>query len=169
VVSADAPFVIERTFFAPIERVWRAFTDAGQLNQWMSPPGMSPAGCTMDLRPGGLYHYGMKAPDGSISWGKQTFLEVEPPRNGVARLVAIVSFSDASQGVTRHPMAATWPLQTLATSTFTAMGQNTRLHLKWQACNASGDEQAMFNGAHAGMMQGWSGTMAQLAEYLAKA
>jgi uncharacterized protein YndB with AHSA1/START domain len=158
VVSADAPFVIERTFAAPIERVWRAFTEADQLNQWMSPPGMLPAGCTMDLRQGGLYHYGMKAPDGSVWWGKQIYLAVEPPHSGVARLVAIVGFSDAHQGVTRHP---------LATSTFTAVGDSTRLRLQWQACNATGEEQATFNAGHASMTQGWSGTMAQLDAWLA--
>lgn len=29
-----APFVIERTYNAPIEKVWKAITDKGQMKQW---------------------------------------------------------------------------------------------------------------------------------------
>jgi uncharacterized protein YndB with AHSA1/START domain len=167
-LSTDAPFTIERTFNAPLAQVWRAFTDREQLAQWMSPAGLTPAASSLELRVGGLYHYGMQAPNGFVMWGKWTFLEITPPGQGTAKLVVIVSFSDENKGVTRHPMAPEWPLQTLSTSTFTAQGDKTLLQLKWQACNASSAEQAAFNAGHAGMTMGWSGTMAQLEDWLAK-
>jgi uncharacterized protein YndB with AHSA1/START domain len=69
----------------------------------------------MDLNPGGRFHYCMKTPDGHAMWGRWTFLEILPPE----KLVVVVSFSDAKGGVTRHPMSATWPLETLSTTTFT--------------------------------------------------
>ncbi len=30
----NEPFVIERTYHAPVERVWKALTDRDQMNQW---------------------------------------------------------------------------------------------------------------------------------------
>lgn len=167
-VSSDTPFVIEHTFNTPLATVWRAFTVRDQLAQWMSPAGLTPVGSSLDLRAGGLYHYGMQAPNGYVMWGKWTFLEITPPANGAAKLVVIVSFSDENKGVTRHPMAPDWPLQFLSASTFTAQGDNTLLHLQMQACNASSTEQAAFNAGHASMTQGWGGTLAQLDAWLAK-
>ncbi len=68
----------------------------------------------MDLRPGGTYHYGMKAPDGAPMWGKMVYREISPPE----RIVFINSFSDEAGGTTRHPMAPTWPLEMLSVFTF---------------------------------------------------
>jgi uncharacterized protein YndB with AHSA1/START domain len=51
----------------------------------------------MDLRVGGTYHYGMRAPDRNVMWGKFAYREVTPPR----RLVFINSFSDEKGGITR--------------------------------------------------------------------
>ena len=33
----DTPLVIERTFNAPVERVWKAITDLDQMKQWYFP------------------------------------------------------------------------------------------------------------------------------------
>ena len=65
-------------------------------------------------------------------------------------------------------MSATWPLSTLSTTTLTDEGRGTRMALHWQALDANDEENATFDGAHAGMTQGWSGTMDQLAAYLAR-
>ena len=169
--SNDAPFVISHLFNAPLELVWQVYTQPEHLRQWMRPAGLSDAGSSVDLRVGGVFHYGMGTPDGKVMWGKWTFLAIEPPRQGVAKMVVVVSFSDALQGVTRHPMAADWPLQTLSTATYTAEGADsnqTRLRLQWQACNATDVEQAVFNSSHASMAQGWGGTLKMLEAYLQK-
>jgi uncharacterized protein YndB with AHSA1/START domain len=81
----------------------------------LDPKGVTIAKADLDLRPGGVFHYCMETPDGHEMWGKWTFLEITPPD----RLIVIVSFSDANQGITRHPMSATWPLETLSKTTFT--------------------------------------------------
>ena len=59
----------------------------------------------MDLRPGGTYHYGMRTPDGKEMWGRFVYREIIPPE----RIVFVNSFSDPEGGITRHPMAPTWP------------------------------------------------------------
>lgn len=159
------PFILTRRFDAPREQVFAAFTQLQHLSRWMSPVGTEPVGGSLDLRPGGTYHYGMKMPNGAVMWGKWTFREIVAPE----RLVVVVQFSDEAGGVTRHPMAASWPLHTLSTTTLADDGGKTLMTLNWQALDASPEEQATFDGAHAGMAQGWGGTMDQLATYLATA
>ena len=74
------PFVLTRTVNAPRDLVWRAFTERECLAQWLSPTGMSvlPEG-RLELRPGGLYHYGLRAANGFELWAKWTFREVTAP------------------------------------------------------------------------------------------
>ena len=160
----SAPFVLTRSFDAPRELVFAAFTTLEHLQAWMSPQGFQSVGGTLDLRPGGTYHYGMRVAGGPTMWGKWAFREIVAPE----RLVTVVQFSDQAGGLTRHPMALTWPLLTLSTTTFTEQGGKTLLTLKWQALNASRDEEKTFDTSHAGMQMGWGGTMDQLAAHLVK-
>jgi uncharacterized protein YndB with AHSA1/START domain len=120
----------------------------------------------MDLRPGGTYHYGLEAPDGSPMWGKFVYREITPPE----RMVFISSFSDEAGGVTRHPMAPNWPLEMLSTFTFEELPDGkTKFTVRWAAYNASEDERKVFDASFDSMNQGWGGTMEQLAAYLATA
>jgi uncharacterized protein YndB with AHSA1/START domain len=105
----------------------------------------------------------MKSADGHEMWGKWIFREIVPTE----KLVVIVSFSDAKGGVTRHPLSATWPLETLSTTTFTERNGKTTLSLRWVAINATEAERKTFDSSHDSMTQGWGGTMEQLTEYLA--
>ena len=81
-------------------------------------------------------------------------------------LVFVQSFSDENQGVTRHPMSATWPLETLSTILFDDLGGKTLLTIKWAALNANEVELKTFADGHDGMRQGWGGTMEQLVAYV---
>lgn len=160
--AASAPFVIARTFDAPRELVWKAFTERDQLMRWFGPKGFTMQFATLDLRPGGVFHYGLQSPDGKEMWGKWIFREIVKPE----RLVFVVSFSDAQGGVTRHPMSPTWPLETLSTNTFTEHEGKTTIAVRWSAINATDDERKTFDDSHEGMRMGWTGTMDQLAAYL---
>lgn len=161
--NGDQPFIISRTFAAPRQRVWRAWTDAAELKRWFGPKGCTLPICNLDLRPGGTCHYCMRTPDGHEMWGKWTFREITPPE----RLVLISSFSDAAGGITRHPMSPTWPQETLSTTTFSEQDGKTTLEIRWQVWNGTAEEHQTFDAAHAGMQQGWGGTMDQLTAYLA--
>ena len=155
------PFILTRTFDAPRKLVWEAMTQAEHLKHWMGPSG-SLTYATVDLKPGGIFHYGMAMPDGTTMWGKWMFKEIVPPE----KLVVLVSFSDENKGDTRHPMAPVWPLQTLSTTTLTEKDGKTTLHLHWTAYNATPEEQAVFDSMHDSMTQGWGGTMNALDAYL---
>jgi uncharacterized protein YndB with AHSA1/START domain len=162
--SADRPFLITRTFDAPRELVFKAWTDPRQLAHWFGPKGVTITKCEMDLRPGGTFHYCMHTPDGQDMWGKWVFREIVAPE----KIVLISSFSDAQGNMTRHPMSQTWPLEMLSTTTFIEHDGKTILTIEWAPMNATELELETFNAAHAGMQQGWTGSLDALADYLSK-
>ncbi len=164
--ATSKDFVLSRVFDAPRSTLWQCFTDPERMKQWWGPKGFTVIASNMDLRPGGTYHYGLKAPDGVPMWGKFVYREIVPQQ----RLVMVSSFSDAAGGVTRHPMAPTWPLQTLSTFSFEDVGDgNTRFTVRWSPLDPTAEERETFDSAHDNMRQGWTGTMDQLAAYLARA
>jgi uncharacterized protein YndB with AHSA1/START domain len=160
------PFVISRTFNAPRETVFDAFTKPEEMKKWWGPKGFTVISSKMDLRPGGFYHYGMRGPDGSPMWGKFVYREIVRPE----RIVFVNSFSDEAGGVMRHPMAMDWPLRMLTTFTFEDLGGGkTRLTTTSAAFEATEAEEAVFTANHDSMTQGWTGTLDQLEDYLPNA
>jgi uncharacterized protein YndB with AHSA1/START domain len=163
-MTATGDFVLSRTFDAPRDVVWKVFTDPEHMKNWWGPKGFTVIQQKMDFRPGGIYHYGMKAPNGAPMWGKFVYREIVPPE----KLVLINSFSDEAGGITRHPMSPTWPLEMLSVFTFEDVsGGKTRFTVRWSAHKASEEERKTFDTSHDSMRQGWGGTMDQLAAYLA--
>ncbi len=162
--STSREFVIERVFDAPRELVWKAFTEADRLKHWWGPKGFKMLSCKLDLRLGGVFHYGMQAPDGSVMWGRWVFREIVAPE----RLTIVISFSDQNGGVTAHPFAPIWPKEMLGTSTFTAQGGKTLLTTRTAAFNATDEERKAFEAGFGGMKQGFTGTFDQLDVYLAR-
>jgi uncharacterized protein YndB with AHSA1/START domain len=162
--AEQGTFVITRTFEAPRERVFAAFTNPEEMKKWWGPKGFTVIASKMDLRPGGTYHYGMRAPDGSAMWGKFVYREIVRPE----RIVLVNSFSDEAGGITRHPLSPTWPLEMLSTFRFDDDDGRTRLTVQWSLMEATEAERETFENAREDMKQGWTGTMDQLADNLAK-
>jgi uncharacterized protein YndB with AHSA1/START domain len=161
--ATEKEFVISRLLKAPRELVFACFTDPEHMKHWWGPKGVTVIASKMDLRPGGFYHYGMRTPDGAAMWGKFVYREIERP----SRIVLVNTFSDEAGGITRHPLAPTWPLQMLSTFLFEQEGDGTRLTIKWEPIDPTDEERATFEAGRAGMNQGWSGTFEQLEAYLA--
>jgi uncharacterized protein YndB with AHSA1/START domain len=157
-------FVISREFDAPRDLVFKAWTEPERLAQWWGPKGFKVKVANVDLRPGGMFLYGMVAPDGSEVWGKFIYREITPPE----RMVFINSFSDENGGTTRHPMAPTWPLQMLNVVTLTDHGEKTTLTLRSSAYEATKEERDTFRAGRSSMQGGFTGTFDQLTGYLAK-
>jgi len=158
------PFVLSRTFDAPRELVFKAFTDAEHLRHWWGPKDFKVISSTMDLRPGGIYHFGLQAPDGSTMWGRFVFREIAAPE----RIVYVNSFSDEKGGLARHSMHAVWPLELLSTLLFEDAGSGrTRVTLSWFPINANDPECQAFDENRESMTGGWGGTFGKLEHYLA--
>lgn len=160
---ANNEFTISRTFDAPRDLVWKAFTDPERMKQWWGPKGVKVISSKMDLRPGGIYHYGMQTPDGHEIWGKFVYREIVPQE----RLVLVNSFSDKDGNLTRHPMSPNWPLEMFSVFTFAEHQGKATVTIRWWPLNASEQERKTFAEARASMQQGWTGTLEQLAGYLA--
>ena len=160
-----SPFSISHTLTAPRALVYAVHTESRHLAQWSGPAGFEPIHSNLDLRVGGRNHYGLAGPGGAQMWGLQVYREIEPGR----RLVCLQSFSDAAGGLTRHPMAASWPLEMLSSTSFDdAASDETLLTICWQPFNADAISIATFDAARAGMAQGFAGSFEKLAASLAK-
>jgi len=157
-------FVTYRVFNASAERLWRAWTEREQLMEWFGPEGYKMTQAKLDLRPGGIFHYALRSPEGKELWGKWLFREIAAPQ----QLVAVVSFSNAQGGITRHPLTQGWPLEVLSTTTFKELDGKTTVTVRWTPLDASDAELRTFDEEYASMKQGWNGTFAQLAAYLDK-
>jgi uncharacterized protein YndB with AHSA1/START domain len=162
--SGPCPFILSRTFEAPRELVWKAWSERRRLMAWFGPQGFTVPAAKMDFRPGGTFHYCMASADGNEMWGKFVYREIIEPE----KIVLINSFSDEDGGITRHPMSATWPLEMLSTFTLAEEGGRTTATVHWVPWNATEAECKTFDAAHDGMKQGWAGTFEQLADYLSK-
>jgi uncharacterized protein YndB with AHSA1/START domain len=161
---AAAEFTISRSFDAPRGAVWKAWVEPDRLMRWWAPPGFAMQSAKVDLRPGGMYHYGMRAPDGAEVWGRLAYREIAAPQ----RLVFLVSFSDARGQVIRHPWNASWPFETLSTVTFADedSARRTTLAIAAAPFEASAEEAATFGLAHQAMREVWAGTLDKLGEIL---
>jgi uncharacterized protein YndB with AHSA1/START domain len=164
--TRTSDFVISRVFDAPRDLVWKCFTDPEHMKQWWGPKGITVPVATMDLRPGGTFHYRMDGPNGPPMWGKMVYREITPQD----RIVFINSFSDEDGGTTHHPMAPDWPMEMLSVITFEdEPGGKTRFTVRWAPHNATAAEAKTFDANHDSMHQGWGGTFDKLAAYLPKA
>ncbi len=155
---AKGEFVISRIINAPRERVFKAWTDAEDLKKWWGPKGFGITVQKVDLRPGGVFHYGMTTPDGKAMWGRFIYREIVPPQ----KLVFVSSFSDEKAGLTRNPWSADWPLETLSTLILEDQNSKTRLTMRGIPINASDKEIQTFADGRDSMRQGWTGTLDQL-------
>lgn len=160
----ERALVITRVFDAPRELVWKAFTESDRLAQWWGPKGFTMLVRTLDFRPGGVFHYAMRAPDGQIMWGKFVYRDIQAPE----RMVFVNSFSDENGAIVRAPFSPTWPLEVLNTVTLTESGGKTTVTLRGGPINATGEERAIFWNRQESVQQGFAGTFDQLAAYLAE-
>jgi uncharacterized protein YndB with AHSA1/START domain len=138
-----------RTYDAPRQLVWDAWTDPDQMAQWWGPRGISTPreSIVLDLRPGGRMSFDMvDDTTGQRYPNAGTLLEVEPP----ARIVwTDDGFSDGTGKAT-------------ATVAFTEVDETTttlRVHLVADFSDT----------VRAGAEQGWGSQLDKLAEHLAAA
>jgi uncharacterized protein YndB with AHSA1/START domain len=79
--------ILERTFAAPAEKLWRAYSDKDWFTKWWGPQGWETTVKEFDFAPGGRNLYGMKCVDqnqgdffGQESWGLMEYETIDEPR-----------------------------------------------------------------------------------------
>ena len=62
--AANKKIKVVRDFDAPVEKVWRAWTESDLLDQWWAPLPWKANTISMDFREGGRWLYYMEGPEG---------------------------------------------------------------------------------------------------------
>jgi uncharacterized protein YndB with AHSA1/START domain len=143
--ASDRELVITRTFDAPRDLVWKAWTDPERLKQWSAPQGFTIPVSEGALRPGGAWRACMRRPDGTELWLGGVYREIVEPE----RLVFTHAWDDEKGKPGR---------QTTVTVTFTERGGKTEMKFR-----QTGFESVGSRDGHAG---GWNESFDRLEELL---
>ena len=87
--------VVSRSFDAPLEVLWKAWTDPMHFMKWYGPKGFTIPSCEIDLKVGGRHLWNMKSPDGMQMFFTGIYKEIVP----MDRIVYTDSLSDAEGNV----------------------------------------------------------------------
>ena len=128
-MAATEALIITRTFAAPREQVWQAWTDPERTKRWWGPKDFTAPVCKIDLRVGGTYLNCMRSPEGQDYWSTGTYREIVAP----ARLVCTDSFADKDGNIvpaSYYNMSGDWPLALQITVTLEEQEGKTLLTLR---------------------------------------
>jgi uncharacterized protein YndB with AHSA1/START domain len=139
---------IERTFDAPRELVFEAWTRPDYLMQWHAPRGCTIQIAKLDVRSGGRFHWCIHDPSFGDCWCVGVYQEIVRPE----RIVYTLATAD-SAGNEIEPVQAghdpRWPRATLVTVTLTEVRGSTRLTLEQNVL----ESLARHTGAHPSWLQ----------------
>ena len=127
-MANDTDLVLERTLDAPLDLVWKAYTDPEHMKQWWAPRPYRTPEVDIDWRPGGIFHFVMTGPDGFREDSAGCVLEYVPNervawtsalgpgfrpndlsgKDGCEAFAftAVVTFADAGNGKTAYKAVA---------------------------------------------------------------
>ena len=77
--AGDRELVISRTFDAPRNIVFEAWSRAEHLVRWFGPSAFSLPSCVIDFRVGGSYRFCMRSPEGEDHWVWGEYREIVVP------------------------------------------------------------------------------------------
>ncbi len=141
----EQEFVLERHFTAPRTLMFQVFTQPEHLKRWWAPQPYTIPVCTIDLRPGGIWHYCLRSPEGQDQWARSVYREIVPPE----KLVYTSTFADEHanpiEGMPEH----------LTTVTFTEEAGKTRVTARVQFTSAAALKVAVDIGILQGMSITW--------------
>jgi len=97
--SKTKDLVVTRAFDAPVDDVWKYWTDSEKVMKWWGPTGFTSPVAKMDFREGGSSLVCMRSPDGQDFYNTWNYRKIEPKR----RIEFILSFVD-KDGVKIDPV-----------------------------------------------------------------
>jgi uncharacterized protein YndB with AHSA1/START domain len=68
--------LISREFKAPLENVWRAYSESELLDQWWGPAPWRAETKFMNFSPGGYWLYAMVGPSNEKHWGRMNYIAI---------------------------------------------------------------------------------------------
>lgn len=160
----DREHVISRTFDAPRDLVWKAWTEPKRMAQWWGPNCFTNPVCDLDVRPSGAYRIVMRSPDGIDYPLKGVYREVVPPK----LLVYTVDISEHPEdwhGLLKKNLegnAADTSKPVVHRVSLEAEGAKTRVTIR-QSFESAALRDAFVK---MGMEQGWGQSLDRLADAL---
>lgn len=106
---------VKRSFEAPVDLVWAAWTEADLLAQWWAPRPWKAVTKDMDFREGGRWLYAMTSPEGERNWVLETF----------GNIVPLESFSIHNTFCDEHGIAPPDAMRSTWDNTFAESGRGT--------------------------------------------
>jgi uncharacterized protein YndB with AHSA1/START domain len=150
--------------------VYRALTEPDRISEWWTPKGFKITALTLELNSGGVFHFGMEAPDGNRIWGKFEFIEVVPPE----KIVFIAKFADEKGNDIKNPFNQSWPLEMLIILTLSEsiglIGHEsirTTLTIRGGPIHASNEEKNAFSRSIDTLLKSLNETLFQAGDYIA--
>ncbi len=153
----EKEITIERTFNAPIHRVWNAWLDCNQLKEWWGPNGVTNPICEVDPQVGGALYIVMLAgpelgPLAGERWPMMgIFSELKEPTT--------IAFSNNAIAED-----STLLLEGETKVSLTAVGDKTKMTLVTRAVGLVPQAAQML----AGMEAGWTQSIGKLEKYLSR-
>jgi uncharacterized protein YndB with AHSA1/START domain len=143
---------VTRTYDAPRELVFDAWTKGEHLKNWYAPTGFTVPEVESDPTEGGIYRLAMRSPEGQVFWTQGTYREVIPPER--------IVLAQGVLGPNDKPL-----FETLTTVTLTEEGGKTTVTVNERV-------EKIFDPAAAGPLSGMEPglhmVLDNLAEYLKK-
>ena len=152
--SRIASVVLRRTFAAPRDTVFCAFTSAEALKQWWCPTGHIAISAEVDARPGGHFRVKMQSETtAAVTYACGVYVEICPP----SKLV-FTHFFETDETQAAGLVEDMFDQQTLVTVEFIERGDTTEVILT-QENLPSEDMHAMF-------LNGWGNMLDSLGRFL---
>ncbi|CAA9527162.1 MAG: Ligand-binding SRPBCC domain protein family [uncultured Segetibacter sp.] len=117
-ITKDAPnkkLIVVREFDAPLEEIWKAWTDKDILDKWWAPKPYKSKTKTMDFREGGVWIYSMVGPDGTASYTRADFKTIVENKS----YTGDDAFCDENGNITNNYPGMHWKCEFSATDTGT--------------------------------------------------
>ena len=101
--TADRELNISRLLNAPIDLVWKVWTDPEHIKNWWGPNGFTNTIHKMEVKPGGEWEFVMHGPDGTDYKNKSIFKEIVKPERIVyehvsgPKFLATINFTEVGK------------------------------------------------------------------------
>lgn len=151
--AADRSFAIERTFNAPVECVFRLWTDPLLVAQWWGIKDCTIPHCVLDVSVGGRWRIDMRTLSGALYRNQGSYLEVVENER--------LSYSDEPDPEIRE-WAGKPPGQSRHTVIFTPQGKRTHVHFEVTLASPADRERLLA----LGMRGGWTQSFDRLEELI---
>ncbi|MBV1877338.1 MAG: SRPBCC domain-containing protein [Pseudomonadales bacterium] len=162
IISVE-PSILTKNYQAPIELVYKAWTEEAQLCKWQAPN--NEITCEYqyaDIRAGGTALHKMTMPNGNAMWLLTQYHELKSPDT-----IVFTQYESNESGDILAPKMPNWPKEIRATIKLNELNGTTSMQFIWQPINPTQEEADAWEASRAQHGQGWGGGFEMLANYLA--